>query len=113
MKKRRSPQEKKNLSYKKDHVIISGENNKSFRKGWPRKKARTNRTFRHKVAQALNPSQSDFESPTRQLDYSSIKREPIKKWGVTPLGQAVKEKHAQRERKIGTRKALRKRMGYI
>jgi hypothetical protein len=50
---RRSPQDKKRLSYERDCVNTYGENNKASRKAVRRFKAASNRAGRHGVNQAL------------------------------------------------------------
>ncbi|MFG1790466.1 hypothetical protein [Nocardia sp. NPDC049149] len=46
---RRSPQEKKQLSYAKDRRNNYGENDKASRKNLPRKRARVHRANRHQA----------------------------------------------------------------
>ncbi|WP_433660453.1 hypothetical protein ACQPW1_47295 [Nocardia sp. CA-128927] len=46
---RRSPQEKKQLSYAKDRRNSYGENDKASRKNLPRKRARVHRANRHRA----------------------------------------------------------------
>ncbi|MFI9405325.1 hypothetical protein [Nocardia sp. NPDC052316] len=50
---RRSPQEKKQLSYAKDCRNVYGENDKASRKNLPRKRARAHRANRHHAHQDL------------------------------------------------------------
>lgn len=54
MKKRRSPQEKKRLSYNKDRRSWYGENDKSSRKNIPRSKRIRHRSERHGQQQQLS-----------------------------------------------------------
>lgn len=54
MKKRRSPQEKKRLSYSKDRRNWYGENDKSSRKTIPRSKRIRHRSERHSQQQQLS-----------------------------------------------------------
>ena len=102
----KTPKEKKRLSYKKDHVVDGGENDKSFRKNWPRKKARLNRAHRRKVAQVfvvpttVDADEADSASKT-------IKRPKARKWGVLSLGEAVANHQESRVRNYGARKARR------
>ncbi|MFI6173467.1 hypothetical protein ACIBCN_42280 [Nocardia sp. NPDC051052] len=50
---RRSPQEKKQLSYAKDRRNSYGENDKASRKNLPRSRARAHRANRHRAHQDL------------------------------------------------------------
>ncbi|WP_410605289.1 tyrosine-type recombinase/integrase [Amycolatopsis sp. lyj-90] len=61
---RKSPQEKKRLSYAKDRRNRYGENDKSSRKNIPRHKRRVNRANRHREQQVLNGARgsADIES---------------------------------------------------
>ena len=54
MGKRRSPQEKKRLSYSKDRRSWYGENDKSSRKNIPRNKRIRHRSERHRAQQQLS-----------------------------------------------------------
>ena len=99
----KNPQEKKRLSYKKDHVVDGGENDKSFRKKWPRKKARINRAHRRKVAQVFTaPTTVDADEADSVT--KTIKRPKACKWGVLPLGEAVANHQESRVRNHGARK---------
>ena len=53
MRVRKSPQEKKALSYAKDRRDDYGENDKASRKNLPRKRARLHRANRHRAHQYL------------------------------------------------------------
>jgi hypothetical protein len=65
-KRRRSPQEKKKLSYERDRVNVYGQNDKASRKRIPKFKATTKRALRHQVrlftesaAKAVDPERAD------------------------------------------------------
>jgi len=51
MKEKLSPQEKKRLSYKKDHRTHTGGDNRAWRKAWAARKGRVNRKYRRKRMQ--------------------------------------------------------------
>lgn len=53
MKRKKTPQEKKRLSYAKDRRNVYGENDKASRKNLPRKRARVHRANRHRAHQVL------------------------------------------------------------
>lgn len=61
---RRSPQEKKQLSYAKDRRNSYGENDKASRKNLPRKRARVHRANRHQA-------HADLQVATGPLDVES------------------------------------------
>jgi hypothetical protein len=65
--KRRSPQEKKRLSYSRDRRNYYGENDKSSRKNIARHKRRRHRAERHSVRQhlaaATGPADVDAGTP--------------------------------------------------
>lgn len=108
----KTPQEKKRLSYKKDHVVNDGENDKSFRKKWPRKKARINRAHRRKVAQVLVvPGTVEAGADEAEAATQAVVRPKPVKWGVLPLGEAVVKHLERRVESQGAKKARRARVG--
>ena len=88
MKTTKTPQQKKHLSYARDHVVEGCNTDKGTRKSWPRKETRIERKFRRKVAQTARAvgtdTADDIDSAVR-----SVTRQIAKKWGATPLGEAV------------------------
>jgi len=79
-KKLRTPQEKKQIAYKKDHHN-SVENPHLFRKFWPRKKARANQEYRHKINQML--VEVEGTSALEDLDNihpEFVNRPVVRKW---------------------------------
>jgi hypothetical protein len=105
MKARRTPQEKKRLSYECDYVFFSVNNDKSSRKSWPAKKARVNQEFRRKVNQALRTS-SALDHDEVETAAKNIQREKIRQWGKISLGEAVQYDRAARATRHGRHKAL-------
>ena len=104
----KTPQEKKRLSYKKDHVVDGGENDKSFRKKWPRKKAGSNRVQRRRIAQVfVRPGVLDADEAESVI--KNVRRPKIRKWGVIPLGKAVANRQDSRVRNHGARKVRKAR----
>lgn len=105
MSKAKTPQEKKHLSYERDHINIPFTTNKGTRKSWPRKEARIAREFRRKVGQTLRKGTTDavedMESANR-----SIPREQAKKSGATALREAVAKRLQARVERKGRHKAL-------
>jgi hypothetical protein len=99
MTRRRTPAEKKQLEYTKDHVN-SAEYPHAFRKSWPRKKAKASRAYRHKIVQLssklVTRQEEDFldeESP------EIVRRREVKKWSVAPMGMIVQGRLEDRIRR--------------
>jgi len=99
-----TPQQKKRLAYKRDHYA-KGKYDKAFRKGWPTKKRKASRSFRH-AADALTKAASlDAES---DANTTAIRQTPLGKWRVPSLRERVANKLARRVRSIGAKKARRR-----
>jgi len=99
-----TPQEKKRLSYERDHRVRGGENDKAFRRKWPIKKRKASRSFRHAAESmtllALQNAEAD-------IDFRIIKKQQLTKWGVASLGDTVTARQALRASRFGA-KILRK-----
>jgi len=87
--RQRSPQEKKHLSLERDHPLWA-KYPKSFRKHWPQKVARAERSYRHAQKQAL----------ATEHDPADVYRPVVRKWvgAAAPLGEVIVEKKARRAR---------------
>jgi hypothetical protein len=107
MKQKLTPQEKKKLSLERDHVVLGGENDKAFRKKWPRKKANSTRAFRHKVNAAVSHA-TEANSDEQELKAKDCVRLEMRKWGVTPLGKAIDDRKQNRLEMHGAR--IRRRL---
>jgi hypothetical protein len=101
-KKRKSPQEKKAESYKKDRRLRA-EYPHAFRRKWPKKKVRAERSYRRRMHQLLvklriRQDEDDIEGFTSD----SIRREKPLKWPGTakPLGAFLEERRMERVQKI-------------
>ncbi|HVE56510.1 MAG TPA: hypothetical protein VNB22_06755, partial [Pyrinomonadaceae bacterium] len=93
--KRKTPQEKKTLSYAKDCRNTYMANDKASRKNIPLRKAGVNRGYRKKVNQVLQQISSDIDLEKAELAESetrSVKREDWKKCSDEPLGKVVERK---------------------
>ncbi len=84
MKKARTPQEKKQLSYQKDHRDSYGESNKGSRKTVPRKKQNANQKYRHNVNQLVKISAENAEEIENKI--KDIRNIGWKKANDQPLG---------------------------
>ena len=92
MGRRKTPQEKKRNTYRKDVKTVS-EHTKTARKDRTKAKATANKVYRSKVksllADAADPEGSDNTGVTR------VRRKTVKKFAVKPLGDAVASKHTE------------------
>ncbi|MFE3545734.1 hypothetical protein ACFXK0_22455 [Nocardia sp. NPDC059177] len=108
MVRRRSPQEKKALSYAKDRRNVYGENDKSSRKNIPRNKRIPNRVDRHQeqlFVTALGPVDLDAAEDcevTLRMTRSKWHTGRWRKYPDAPLGAVVAHRLARRrERELG------------
>ncbi len=111
--KRKTPQEKKTLSYEKDCRNTYGENDKSARKTIPLRKAKVNRGYRRKINQTLQEIISEIDLEKAELAESvarNIKREDWKKCSDEPLGKVVEGKLERRKNHAGKGKTARKKV---
>jgi hypothetical protein len=96
--------EKKRLSYERDHRVRGGENDKAFRRKWPIKKSRANRSFRRAAG---TMTRSAVTHQHEEVDFGIIKNRPLTKWGVATLRETVANRQALRRRRVGTKAARR------
>lgn len=102
MKGKMTPQEKKRLSYDKDHRTHTGEDDRAMRKAWAARKVRVNRKYRRKtdaaLRKAISPDRIDTvlagdDGTTRELIRKGLTRERNNmKWGVRKLRDVVEAK---------------------
>jgi hypothetical protein len=103
---RRSPQEKKALSYAKDRRNDYGENDKSSRKNIRRNKRAPNRADRHREHQVLSQATGiDVISDIAERAETKLSAKKSmwltkrwRKWRDAPLGQIVEGKLRRRAR---------------
>ncbi|WP_191258880.1 tyrosine-type recombinase/integrase [Amycolatopsis oliviviridis] len=99
---RKSPQEKKRLSYAKDRRETYGDNDKSSRKNIPRHKRRVNRANRHRGQQVLNGARGGVDVEGAEIaEESLLKVRPQRwqKWPGATLGVMVGLRLAGREQR--------------
>ncbi|MFC3455073.1 tyrosine-type recombinase/integrase [Amycolatopsis speibonae] len=92
---RKSPQEKKRLSYAKDRRGDFGENDKSSRKNVPRHKRRVNRENRHRDQLMLTAARGPVDvelAATAEESLLKVRPQRWRKWPDTPLGTLVRGK---------------------
>lgn len=106
MKSRKSPQEKKRKSYKRDRRNAYGESPHGARTSIPENKKRVNEEYRRKIKQVLKENSA---SDPDQIDdgVKRVKRGDWKKMSDQPLGQIIERKKVRREKNTG-RKAKAK-----
>jgi len=109
-KERKSPQQKKELEYTRNHFTFGWVSSRNFPQTWKRKKARVNRNYRHKSEEILAQAKpgiasDDVESIADDLTAArfqkSISRKRLRKVGTVTVGEKIKRKLEQREDVIG------------
>ena len=94
---RKSPQEKKRLSYSKDRRNVYGANDKASRKAIKKNKAVVNQSYRRTVKQTLkNLINTDKVSESADGIIKTVKRKKWKKVPDRPLGLYLKNKSESR-----------------
>ena len=116
--KKRTPQEKKELSYQRDHRNVYGEAPHAARKNIPLRKAARNRANRHVANQALA-----YQGPTPDEDLadeleSSMHHRAQHQWEKmpdAPLGKVISNNSRNRQimREEGGRKALKPKQLFL
>lgn len=108
--KRKTPQEKKALSYAKDCRNAYRENDKSSRKNIPLHKTRINQAYRSKVNKVLNAANGEINSEEVELLDSKVKgiaKDKWKKCSDTPLKEFIEEQIERRKSQTGKGKTAR------
>ncbi|MFE7798182.1 hypothetical protein [Nocardia sp. NPDC057440] len=98
---RRTPQEKKQLSYTRDRRNTYGENDKASRKNIPRSRAQAHRANRHFDAQTLKASTGPVDAALADRAEQQVRvhrRRIFRKRPDTALGEYVKWKLIKRNR---------------
>src|SRR4051794_2079296 len=81
---RRSPQEKKALSYARDRRNAYGENDKSSRKNIPLRKRLVNRANRHSTQQDLTTGTREVDLDLAEAAEQRAQRKQPKTWSKDP-----------------------------
>lgn len=92
---RRSPQEKKQLSYARDRRNCYGENDKASRKNLPRKRARVHRANRHQAHADLHSATGPVDAEAAgaaEVRLSGRRPKAFAKRPDCPLGEYVRWK---------------------
>jgi hypothetical protein len=103
MKKRRTPQKKKQLSLARDRHNDYAENDKSSRKNIARSRARKSRMNRRKARKAIAGGLTHSGEAADDIDQALHAKRPSwaqrwKKTRDTPLGEMLKRKRERRAR---------------
>jgi len=96
---RKSPQEKKRLSYAKDHRNVYGENDKASRKNLPRKRARVHRANRRQAHQVLLDATVSTDTAKADAVEQKLSGRRLRTFRKSPdlaLGEYVQYKLARR-----------------
>lgn len=110
--KRKSPQEKKQLEFTRDHFSGGYNSARGFSKGWRRKKARVNREYRRKSDELLAPIKPGLEADDAEMIsgelttahfQKSVSRKRLRKIGVISIGERVKERLEHRSKTVSRR----------
>lgn len=111
-KERKSPQQKKQLEYTRDHFTFGWNSSRSFPKTWKRKKTHINRENRHKSQEILASLKSGMEANELEAiadDFTaarfqkSVSRKRLRKTGTVTVGEKVKRKLEWRRDAVGRR----------
>jgi hypothetical protein len=109
-KERKSPQEKKELEYNKDHFTFGWHSSRYFPQTWKRKKAGVNRIYRRKSEEILAQAKPGIDAGgvealaddlTAARFQKSVSRKRLRKTGVVSVGEKVQRKLERRREAVG------------
>jgi hypothetical protein len=113
-KKRRSPAEKKALSYAKDRRNNYGENDKASRKAIPRNKAKGHRANRRRAARTLDRFEMlDLDEAALAENAITSDLDRLKRWKKSPdqpLGDHIKRQDGLRKFRAGRKAWVQRNM---
>jgi len=107
---RKSPQQKKQLEYTKNHFTFGRHSSRMFPTTWKRKKTRSNREYRRKSEEILAQAKPGIAIEDAELladdltaarFQKSVILKPLHKIGTVTLGEKVKRKLDRREEAVG------------
>ncbi len=109
MSKKKTPKEKKDAAYEKDHYTFAWKSPHGFQKSWKKKKNRVNRVVRRKSKALLHSIEGqsytelspEQESFTDQLFRKGLSKKKLRKIGVVSLREKVEQKIADRKKHSG------------
>jgi hypothetical protein len=108
MRRRRTPREKKALSYVRDRVSHGAKARHTFRKSWPRKKAAAQRAYRRKLQAEAGALVRGFESD-QTTTAPQVRWRPVRKWPAPTLREWIQNRQLERRASHGAKaqRALR------
>jgi hypothetical protein len=122
MSKKKTPQEKKEAAYEKDHYTFPWASPHGFRKSWKKKKNHVNRVVRRKSENLLHQVEKssyeklgpEEESLTAELFRKGLGRKKLRKTGVVSLQEKINRKREYRARSfnIKARSHARRNAGF-
>lgn len=107
---RKSPQEKKELEFTRDHFTGGWISSRNFPNTWKRKKTQANRELRRKSQELLAPAKPGIESTDVELIaddltaarfQKSVSRKRLHKVGTVTVGEKVRRKLEARKQAVG------------
>jgi len=114
-KDRKSPEQKKQLEYTRDHFTGGWISSRMFPKTWRRKKTRINREYRRKSEELLAQAKPGIEAKDVELIaddltaarfQKSVIRKRLRKVGTVTVGEKIRDK-LERRREAAGRKVQR------
>ena len=107
MSKVKSPPEKKQVAYARDHYNRNGESNKAWRKTKPIKKAKARRAFRKTSNDLVRVCgiEPDAAPANAMRKQGSIKQQEVRDWGPVTLREYVEARGTRNLTRSGDRKA--------
>lgn len=121
MSKKKTPPEKKQAEYEKDHYTFAWHSPRGFRKTWKKKKNYRNRVVRRKSKNLLHEveglSMKELgpveESFTAELFRKGLSKKKVRKTGVVNLRKKIQLKKDRRENRVETRRERKERLAAI
>ena len=121
MSKKKTPPEKKEAEYEKDHYTFAWHSPRGFRKTWKKKKNYRNRVVRRKSKNLLHEveglSLTELgrveESFTAELFRKGLTKKKVRKTGVVNLREKIQKKKDRRENRGETRRERKERFAAI
>jgi hypothetical protein len=121
MSKKKTPHEKKQAEYEKDHYTFAWHSPRGFRKTWKKKKNYGNRVVRRKSKNllhnveglSLNELGPVEESFTAELFRKGLSRKKVRETGVVNLRQKIQVKKERRESREETRRGRKEKFAAL
>ncbi len=121
MSKKKTPPEKKEAEYEKDHYTFARLSPRGFRKTWKKKKNYRNRVVRRKSKNLLHAAEGLSlnelgpveESFAAELFRKGLTKKKVRKTGVVNLREKIQKKKDRRENREETRRERKERFAAI